>query len=285
MYLNIHDVNPYIRVAMQSIWPAGNELKRRVIFDYELIYMERGEWVVHYDERAYPCAAGQFILFRPGVPHSLTDAKGEVSQPHIHFDIVYSAKSSKTPVSFKDICDFTPEEHSLLQADVFAGYPQIPFVTFSDKQAALELFYGIVRDPKASQLTRKARLTQLIDMLVSDNFPDCFTKEEGGYHIAQQLKDYIDTGQGITAQLSDFEKQFSYSKYYLERQFKKNYGVSLIAYRNNKRMQTAERLLQSETVSGVSEKLGFTSVYVFSRAFKQHFGVSPTKLKEREKSP
>jgi hypothetical protein len=40
-------INPYIRVAMRSILPAGNQLKQRMIFDYELIYLEKGELFVH----------------------------------------------------------------------------------------------------------------------------------------------------------------------------------------------------------------------------------------------
>ncbi len=91
-----------------------------------------------------------------------------------------------------------------------------------------------------------------------------------------QLKDYIDAGQGMTHTLDDLAKQFSYSKYYLERQFKKEYGVSLMAYRNQKRMELAQQLLKSRSVSAVADTLGFTSIYVFSRAFKQFFGVSPS---------
>lgn len=281
MYFDIHAVNPYIRVAMQSILRAGSEIKRRVIFDYELIYIESGEFILNYNECDYKCLPGQFILLRPGVPHSFRGIEKELSQPHIHFDIFYSRESPQIPISFKDISEFTPEERKVIRQDVFADYPQVPFVQFSDKQKVLELFCDIVRGADASQLTRKAKLAQIIDILVTDNFPNCFSAEESHCNVIQQLKDYIDAGQGITASLSDLEKQFSYSKYYLERQFKKSYGISLMAYRNNKRMQTAKEMLRTERVSVVAEALGFTSIYVFSRAFKQHFGFSPSKAAKK----
>ena len=129
---------------------------------------------------------------------------------------------------------------------------------------------------KNSELSNKAKLIQIIDSIITDNFPDCFTSEEKKYDTAQQLKDYIDAGQGYSATLEDFENLFSYSKFHLEREFKKNYGMSIISYRNKKRMEKAEELLRTKTVSLVAETLGFSSIYVFSRAFKQHFGVSPT---------
>ena len=278
---NIDVVNPYIRVAMNSVLCAGTSIKRRVIFDYELIYVERGEFTLHYNELDYIGAPGQFILLRPGIPHSFKEIKQDLSQPHIHFDMIYSETSSQIPISFKDIGEFTAEERNLIHKDIFEDYPQTPLVGFSDKQKALKLFYSVIRDP-SSKLAQKAGLIQLIDMLVSDNFPDCFSNKENVYNIAQQVKDYIDAGQGLTAQLNDLERQFSYSKYHMERQFKKMYGKSLIAYRNEKRLQTAETLLQGHTVSFVSEILGYTSIYTFSRAFKQHFGLSPSAF-QREK--
>ena len=83
-------------------------------------------------------------------------------------------------------------------------------------------------------------------------------------------------GQGITFSLQDIAKQFNYSKYYLERRFKERYNISFISYRNNKRMMLAKTMLLNDSVSNVAEKLGFSSIYVFSRAFQNLFGYSPT---------
>jgi len=278
MSFDIQSVNPYIRVAMRSVITSEKSIKRRVIFDYELIYIESGEFTLNYNEMDYKCREGQFILLRPGVPHSFSEIKDQLSQPHIHFDMMYSVNSRKTPVSFKDINEFTPWEHVLMQKDIFEEYPQLPFVTFSQKEKVLELFYGIMDEKQESGLVQKARLIQILDMLIAENFPNSFLKAENSYSIAHQLKDYMDSEQGMSARLSDFEKQFSYSKYYLERQFKKSYGESIISYRNKKRMETAAKLLRTDPVTGVSEKLGFNSIYAFSRAFKQYFGVAPSKF-------
>ena len=138
-----------------------------------------------------------------------------------------------------------------------------------------------MNNPKPSSLTQKGLLIRLIDMLIEDNFPETFVDNtEFIYSIEEQVKDYLDANQGLTSNLDDIAKHFNYSKCHLEHRFKDRYGISLIAYRNNKRMQSAKIMLQSRSVSDVSNKLGFSSIYVFSRAFKNHFGVSPSDYKK-----
>jgi AraC-like DNA-binding protein len=79
--------------------------------------------------------------------------------------------------------------------------------------------------------------------------------------------------------LDDFSKTFFYDKFYLERKFKETYKVGLIEYRNNKKMELAKNLLKANSVSKVSEIIGYQSIYAFSRAFKNYFGYSPSKTK------
>lgn len=270
-------INPYIRVAQPSVMRAGREIRRRIIFDYELIYIEEGSFILNYDDVDYSCTKGHFLLLRPGISHSFSQINEDLHQPHIHFDITHTSDSTHIPVSFKDIDTLTVEEQKKIRRDVFAQYPTTPYITFSEPRIALELFYKITNPSSTSVLTRKAALIQLLDMLISDNFPGIFQKNAClAQSIESQVKDYIDAGQGLTSQLEDIAKQFNYSKYYLDRCFKTRYGVSIMAYRNMQRMLRAREMLKHNSVSAVTDKMGFSSIYVFSRAFKKHFGVSPS---------
>jgi AraC-like DNA-binding protein len=265
---------------MQSILRKGTVISRRIIFDYELIYIADGEFTLNYNETDYRCTKGQFILLRPGISHSFSVADTDISQPHIHFDITHMSDSRRVPVCFKDLSDLGEEARAHIREDVFRKYPQSPFVVFSDHQAALENFYAIVNQPRPYSLTQKGLLIRLIDMLIKDNFPEMLTESEDIYSAEEQVKDYLDAFQGIASNLDDIAKQFNYSKCHLAHRFKDRYGISLIAYRNNKRMQLAKAMLETRSVSTVAEKLGFSSVYVFSRAFKNYFGVSPSDFKK-----
>lgn len=281
--LDICLVNPYIRVAMRSVLPVGTEIKRRIIFDYELIYIESGELLLMYDRKAISCKAGDFVLLHPRVPHSFERIKTELSQPHIHFDAVYTSESRKIPVSFKDECELSKEELGWIREDIFVSENKSPIVGFKDGEAAKRLFYDIIdSESNSSSLLQRAKMLALVQMLVESNFPDCFSGTYQSDEIAERIKDYIDAGQGISISLEDFEKQFSYSKYHLEREFKKKYGESIIAYRNKKRMERAYTLLKTDSVLSVSQALDFSSVYVFSRSFKHYFGIPPSMVKTFE---
>lgn len=284
--MNIHDINPYIRVAMPSRFPSHHLLKERIIFDYELIYLEEGSFEFGYAGTTYQCRAGDFIFIRPNIPHYFRTGSDEASQPHIHFDLNYAPDSGHVFVSFKNLPDMSPAERRLIRQDAFFNYPTNPFVNFSEPDSLLELFYEII-DPKTPlhTLRKKALMTEVINRLIQDNFPACFAEESQSLSPASQLKAYIDAGQGLQYNLDDFETQFFYSKFYLERQFKQLFGISVMSYQHRKRMDIAKELLDTKSVTDTAKEIGYGSIYSFSRAFKTHFGMSPSEYKGSKKKP
>ena len=279
--MNLSLINPYIRLTMESRISAGHNIARRVIYDYELIYLETGNFTFLYNDTTYRCKAGDIIFIRPGIPHSFILDLGEISQPHIHFDMIYTADSKKTPISFKDLPAMSPAEKALIRPDLFGDFPRTPFVFFENTEQALALFYRVIDCVCAGQaLEAKGLLTTLLAVLIRDNFASCLNQKEPTWGIARQLKDFIDATHGVGIGLDALEKQFSYSKFHLERQFQREYGVSLIAYVNKKKMRLAQELLTEKSVSQVAEEIGFSSIYAFSRAFKNRFGISPSEYKK-----
>jgi iron complex transport system substrate-binding protein len=59
-------------------------------------------------------------------------------------------------------------------------------------------------------------------------------------------------------------------------------GISPIEYKNRLRMEKARHLLlyTYNTVSEIAASLGFDSVYVFSRIFRQYNGLSPSSFRK-----
>ena len=269
-------INPYIRIATRSLLSPGAELKKRIIFDYELIYIEEGTLHLIYDGKEYSCQKGQFVFLRPGIAHAFRKIDTPLSQPHIHFDMAYQSDSEEVPVSFKDESHLTEREKQYIRRDIFYAFPQKPLVYFTNREETVSVFHAITNAADQSILAKKALLIQLIEQLIADNFPDFFKKKEEPYAVEQQVKDFIDAQQAWTVSLDDLEKQFNYNKFYLEKRFRNTYGMSLIHYRNHKRLQTAKELLKTESVTAVSDKLGYSSVFVFSRAFKRYFGFPPS---------
>lgn len=274
---DLYRINPYIRVAMHSVLKRGTCINERAIFDYELLYVAEGAFVLTYNGQAHHCTEGQFLLLCPGVPHSFDCAEDDLSQPHIHFDMIYTTASPSIPVSFKHPSSFTPQEWERIQPNFFEGAS--PLLSFASKSAALSLFYSVIEaHGQGDLLMAKSKMTALVDLLIRDNFTAALASEiKPRYTVADQIKDFWDAGQGLSMSLDDLAQQFSYNKFHLERLFRQRFGESLISYRNRRRMSVACRLLATHPVSEVATLVGFSSIYAFSRAFKQHFGASPSK--------
>lgn len=271
--MNSSLINPYIRLTMESRLLAGRNIARRVIYDYELIYLEEGSFTFIYDDNVYKCKAGDIIFICPGVSHSFILDEGDISQPHIHFDITQRPQSEIIPISFKDFDKMSDTERAWIHKDYFSSYNHLPILHISNKAEFSEVFYNIVTGSFDS-LMKKALLITLLAMIVNDNFPKLL-QDDKQINVVYQIKDYIDAGNGLEMTLDDFAKSFFYDKFYLERKFKESFGVSLIEYRNKKRMELAKDLLKLHSVSQVSELIGYQSIYSFSRAYKSYFGHSP----------
>lgn len=273
--MNLSLINPYIRLAMESRIPSGHNIARRVIYDYELIYLEEGSFTFIYNDRPYHCKSGDIIFIRPGIPHSFNLELGEISQPHIHFDITHRPQSEMIPISFKDTDKMSVAEREWIHKDYFSAFKDSPLIDIQNKSEFLELFYHIISG-HSDELTKKSLMIKLIAIIINDNFSELLQNDKQ-VNIVNQIKDYIDAGNGMGMTLDDFEKTFYYNKFYLERKFKETFGVTLMEYRNKKRMELSKDLLKLYSVSKVSELTGYQSIYSFSRAYKSYFGCAPSK--------
>lgn len=57
--------------------------------------------------------------------------------------------------------------------------------------------------------------------------------------------------------------------------------MPIITYLNRKRMEIAARLPASTSVTDTAKQTGFLSIYSFSRAFKNRWGLSPAEYRKQ----
>lgn len=275
--MNIHQISPYVRRAMESVLSPGCRIGQRVLFDYELIYLESGSVKLTYDHSEYLCHAGDFIFLRPGVPHSLEIPEGYVSQPHIHFDLCYSqSESEKRYVSYKDLDEFTPEELELIHPDMIET-PQKP-VFSEDTQKLRPLLYSVIQNSKRTDLDSafrvKADMTRIIGILLEQ------CGETAGpavsSDIAMLVKHYIDHNIRNRITLEHLEMHFHYNRFYLEKKFTAAYGIPIARYCDTLRLEAVKEYLQQRhTVTETAEYFHFQSIYSFSRWFRNACGLPP----------
>jgi AraC-like DNA-binding protein len=71
------------------------------------------------------------------------------------------------------------------------------------------------------------------------------------------------------------------------RRFTAEYGLSPLAYRNTRRLETAATQLRltSQTTREIAARFGYTDEFHFSRRFRSHFGVPPSAWRKSPSQP
>ncbi len=87
-----------------------------------------------------------------------------------------------------------------------------------------------------------------------------------------------------TVTLSQLSEKFHYSKNHIINLVKKEYGVTPCEYLKNERVRYAARLMESTSASleNIAEMSGFSDYTRFFRAFRDVYGISPRKWRERK---
>ena len=94
--------------------------------------------------------------------------------------------------------------------------------------------------------------------------------------LCRSVIDYIDAHIYTIDKLCLLSEVFGYNYCHLSCVFKENVGITLVSYYRFRRFTEAKKLLdEGKRVGEVSELLKYSSMYSFSKAFKNYWGVSP----------
>ena len=91
-----------------------------------------------------------------------------------------------------------------------------------------------------------------------------------------KIKQHLDGLDRQSLDMSEVSRELGYSREHITRKFTKAYHITPAQYFTTRKMNSAlSELLKGKSVSEVSEMMGYSSPYAFSKAFKKHFGLSP----------
>ena len=268
--------NPYIRLAIHSTLPPFWVINSRIILDYELIFPENGPLTLEYNGDTYLCGEGDILFLCPGISHRFLVQEQPVSQPHIHFDLCYDKYSPSIFVCYQDLDDLDASAQVMLRKNQFPQLAHSPILRLRDPSAFRKTAMEIINSENKHSLANKARMLQLLDTLLNDLDLNQTAPRPNPSDIAFQVRSYLDANFQQASNLEQLAQHFSYSKFYLEKLFRRAYGRSIIQYRNQRRMEAAKQLLADHSVTATARLTGFSSIYSFSRAFQAYWGCSPS---------
>ena len=96
-----------------------------------------------------------------------------------------------------------------------------------------------------------------------------------------EILKYIEQNYAHDLSLSAIAKEFSLSDSYVARIFKRELDCKPSEYVNNIRVSVAETLLSTTNMSvgEISERVGYSDVYYFSKIFKKIVGIPPSRVR------
>lgn len=98
----------------------------------------------------------------------------------------------------------------------------------------------------------------------------------------RQIKRYINYNYMLPLSVEGLAKSYGFERSYLFRIFKARYGVGIKEYIIRVRMRCARQFLEEGcTVSECAHLVGYEDEFNFSKAFKKHYGISPSDVKHQ----
>lgn len=127
-------------------------------------------------------------------------------------------------------------------------------------------------DAFADMLPIIAEYIEINDMMSDNNLS-----------IAQMVKEYVKSNISKKITLADISYSLHCSTVTLTNHFKAEYGITIMEYVNEKRMNLARHFLLSGsyTVREIAERCGYSDTEYFSKCFKTYYGDSPLVWKRK----
>lgn len=284
-FLILHQISPYIRVAMDNIVEGPWTIQERVLFDYELLYIMEGKVICTIEDTEYEGERGDIFLFRPKQRHKIIKVDGSrFRQPHIHFDFFYNAESEKVKVSFRPLEEIGEEEQKWFRPDIVDQMP-VPLPShlrlknpIMIEKMLMDIIYEYETKMPFFEFKVKGLFIQLWTQLLRENYWNLNPQLETNMHTLMHVKQYLMHNTNRKVHLDEISKMSGISKHYLIRLFQNAFGMSPIQYHNLMRMHAARHLIQftTEPLSIIADKMGFPNIHAFSRFFKKVEGTPPS---------
>ena len=197
--MDLNALSPYIRMAWDcTVSFPIKEIPRRIIYDYELIYIKEGSGSIEIEDRQYFFRPGDLYFLRPNVPHWIKlDEAGFLRQPHIHFDLIYRQDSPRIPVSFKQYSEMTSEEKKMIREDICREPPlDLPEkIVLHNQDHFEELLFDVIDEFQTKgalyEITVKLKFLRLWAYLLNEHRQNSSPPFPAGAREMERVKDYI----------------------------------------------------------------------------------------------
>ena len=227
---------------------------------YTLVTVNRGECCLKIDGNEYAVAKGDSVFLLPYETCELLPGKdNEILYSYVSF----SLNSMRYSDAFSSI---VPGNNRFFRDEKLCDTVNNVCDELSDNAAYSDELLSLL-------------LSQMV-VYISRHFgadSKNGNSNDANLRICGQIMNFIDSRIYTMKNLREVATEMGYNYSYISTLFRKTCGVTLNTYFKTKRMEEAKRLLQNKemSVSEIARCMNYSSVYAFSKAFKEYFGSSP----------
>lgn len=246
---------------------SGYRCEEHIQWSHEITYIVRGRANILCGDKTYLCKEGDVIYNPKGSAHAINSADGHsLRYYYIAFDVV-----DRTNECEQQLGEFFDT--------------QGPIVAIADRtisQTFHDIFLNLYGDDVFSSnivadSIRKLLIISLRSFKGEANqvyMPDL---RFGKKRTVAQICSFIDSNVEDINVLKKLPQKFDYSYSHISSFFSKSMGLSLKEYFLMSRHHRACELLKNGmTVTAVAERMGYSSIHVFSKAFSARENISPS---------
>lgn len=229
----------------------------RIMDEYDLLYMQAGEWIIAEDETTYHLKPGTVLLLEPGRHHySLEKCSPKMRNVYIHFAYDHKDGTEENQLAVPKFADIS-DNHEIIH-----DFEKVIDAFWSTEAIDRELRSSLYLEELLLRLSDENKIIHgETDVLVSEIIHR-FHCEPGIFLSPEKLaEDYHVSIRTISGR------------------FKKKTGVSIHQYQLNLKLDMAYDTLPvspGRSLHDIALSYGFYDEFQFSKLFKRKFGISPS---------
>lgn len=233
---------------------------------------------------------GAGTIVTNGVSSSVTRGDLYISFPG---DVHAIFSDNESPLKFSFLALWPDEEElqkELEQIMVLNNDPSQRIISNENIEKLIENSISeVILNDKYSNEMLICCLNQIVRYIIRDFSLSGKSKKlkiSSAQELCYRITNYISTHIYTMNSLESLAEYFGYSYGYLSGIYHKTTGESLINCYTSRRAEAAKALINEDLLSfaEIAEILKYSSVYSFSRAFKNHFGITPSAYKKQLKA-
>lgn len=274
-------LRPYVRQTGDS-WRDPWFIEERRLLDYLLVYIVQGKGTFSIAGKRFEVDRDDIIWIPPDTLHEMRGTSPRMHCLYAHFDLLYDPERSHwdavVPGGTRDLGDWRALMHPTLGDAVIDSW--CGKLRIGNKSAVRDLLERIC----VEHLHYSESVAVLLSGLMLQTVAELLRGSNAGVSLRPVHWERMQSALGsirnnlltpICVEKCATDAGFSASHF--RKVFREVHGLSARSARRNAVMQKARELLvyTDLTISAISDRLGFSTVHNFSRAFRSIAGTSP----------